>query len=128
MKKSIEIVAIEKVAGDVFTKVEWKEDGETRQETISIETLIDLAKKGIEIGYDVENEELENAIAETGIEYAEIDSPLSDDEEGFDVYLHEAIIEDGEVVIDIEGNLLKRYKTEKGAVKFANQITKIVLK
>jgi len=127
MKKLAEIKAVETIGKDVFFKVEWKEEGESRTETISLETLIELARKRIEFVYDVDNEELEVQIADAGIEYVEIESPLSDDEEGYYVYLHEAKVEDGEVIINFEGVHMQSYKTYRGAMNYSKQVTKIVV-
>lgn len=119
MKQQVEIIAIEGVK--VVTV--FKENGEEFQQVTNFEALNLMLQNGIiELSYDSENEELENEIQNAPLGYVEVAEPLSEDEEGFEVYKHEAIVEDGEVKIDFEGQYLKTYKTMKGAQKFANSL------
>lgn len=121
--KTIEIVKVEQISEDFFFTVKWNGG----QETIALETLLELSGKNVEIVYDEENEDLEQAIENADLTYVEIASPLSADEEGYEVYLHETKVRYGEVRIDTAGQFIKEYKTYKGAMNFAKKQSDFVL-
>jgi hypothetical protein len=125
MKNTYKIIGYHETCGDKFFNIAITDkDGDTHTDIFSEITLMKFAKalnrKRATFEIDEENEELVNELSQLAyIEIAEeVDSETEKDV--YDVYLHKFIAEDI-LECDGEGEYLKTYKTEKGAMNFAKK-------
>jgi len=114
MGKLIVITKVEEIAEDKFVTVEFTKDGEFASEIISLETLYELVRNGVEVEVA---EELAEEFEMIDLTYIEV----AIEDEYVDVYLHQIYIEATDFTYNAEGGLVKTYKREKSAVKFAKE-------
>ena len=78
-----------------------------------------MERKNAKFEIDEENEELVNELSQ--LAYIEISEEEEDEKEVFDVYIHKFIADEDVLDFNLEGEFLKTYKTEKGAMNFAKK-------
>lgn len=83
--------------------------------------IINSVLNGDVVRYNEEDEKLVDLLKHTTIKYISVEVNADNSGE-HDVYEHVAIIQDGEIKMNIEGNHIKTYKREIAAIKFAESL------
>ena len=122
MKNTFKIIGYDEFCGDkFFTVAITDQEGLTHTDRFCEVTLIKFAKamerKNAKFEIDEENEELVNELSQ--LAYIEISEEEEDEKEVFDIYIHKFIADEDVLDFNLEGEFLKTYKTEKGAMNFA---------
>jgi hypothetical protein len=130
MKNTFKIIGFDEFCGDkFFTVAITNQDGDTHTDRFCEITLMKFAKamerKNAKFEIDEENEELVNELSQ--LSYMEIAEEEEDGKEIFDVYVHKFIADEDVLEIDIEGEYIKSYKSEKAARNFAAKQRYIIL-
>jgi hypothetical protein len=123
MKNTYKIIDWSETCGDkFFTIAITDKDGDTHTDIFSEITLMNFARKMKgNFEFDEENEELVNELSQLAyIEIAE-ETDSETEKDVYDVYLHKFIADEDVLECDGEGEYLKTYKTEKGAMNFAKK-------
>ena len=124
MKNTFKIIGYDEFCGDkFFTVAITNQEGDTHTDRFCEVTLMKFAKamerKNAKFEIDEENEELVNELSQ--LAYIEISEEEEDEKEVFDVYIHKFIADEDVLDFNLEGEFLKTYKTEKGAMNFAKK-------
>lgn len=124
MKNTFKIIGYDEFCGDkFFTVAITDQEGLTHTDRFCEVTLIKFAKamerKNAKFEIDEENEELVNELSQ--LAYIEISEEEEDEKEVFDIYIHKFIADEDVLDFNLEGEFLKTYKTEKGAMNFAKK-------
>ena len=126
MKNTFKIIGFDEFCGDkFFTVAITNQDGDTHTDRFSEVTLMKFAqameRKNASFEIDEENEELVNELSQLAyIEIAE-ETDSETEKDVYDVYLHKFIADEDVLDYNLEGEYLKTYKTEKGAINFAKK-------
>ena len=123
MKNTFKIIGFDEFCGDkFFTVAITNKEGETHTDRFSEVTLLKFAqamvRKNANFEIDETNEELVNELSQ--LAYIEVAEEEEDGKEVFDIYLHK-FTADEILEANIEGEYLKTFKTEKGAINFAKK-------
>ena len=78
-----------------------------------------MERKNANFEIDETNEELVNELSQ--LAFIEITEEEEDEKEVFDIYIHKFIADEDILEYSVEGEFLKTYKTEKGAINFAKK-------
>lgn len=121
-KSTAYIHRVDVIAGDVFYKVEINHKGEVQFETLCAESMQELIRRNdMEVSYN-EEFETEDFTIEQMLDQDNMSLVEIDEQEGeYDVYFHKVTVKYGEVEYDAEGEFIRTYKTEKGAVNRAKK-------
>jgi hypothetical protein len=125
MKNTYKIIGYHETCGDKFFNIAITDkDGDTHTDIFSEITLMKFAqameRKNASFEIDGENEELVNELSQLAyIEVAE-ETDSETEKDVYDVYIHK-FTADEVLEYSIEGEYLKTFKTEKGAMNFAKK-------
>jgi hypothetical protein len=126
MKNTFKIIGFDEVCGDkFFTVAITDQEGDTHTDRFSEVTLMKFAhameRKNASFEIDEENEELVNVLSQLAfIEIAE-EYDEEDEKDVYDVYIHKFSADCDILEYSVEGEYLKTFKTEKGAMNFAKK-------
>ena len=122
---NIHVLNIIEIEAQDFYTVEITEGldvAETFTQTWGRQQLQDfISDDNIEVTYEEENEDLEDALKLLQVGYVEVDVNADGSGE-HDVYMHKVSFCSGEVSLDIHGKHIKTYKREKSAINFAESL------
>ena len=124
MKNTFKIIGFDEFCGDkFFTVAITDKEGLTHTDRFCEATLINFARamerKNANFEIDETNEELVNELSQ--LAFIEITEEEEDEKEVFDIYIHKFIADEDILEYSVEGEFLKTYKTEKGAINFAKK-------
>lgn len=112
------ILKITTTQEEVIVTIELKkEDGTVKVLEVYMEELTTWIANGLEVSYE-ETEEVEEALRYMNCKYISVDTEADGSKE-YDVYVHKAVVYNGEIKMDVVGEFIKSYKREKSAMKFA---------
>lgn len=128
---NITITSTYTLGTDTFFTIEWRDGQDFRSEEVCSETLQELIinRNDLEFAFDEEFEgengitleqALENTIAD---KYATV---TIEDDGQYDVYLHEIKLYGGDIEINVEGDYVNSFKTEKVAMNKAKKIATVI--
>jgi hypothetical protein len=126
MKNTFKIIGFDEFCGDkFFTVAITNQDGDTHTDRFSEVTLMKFAqameRKNASFEIDEENEELVNELDQLAyIEVAE-ETDSETEKDVYDIYIHKFKADCDILEYSVEGEYIKTFKTEKGAMNFAKK-------
>lgn len=128
---NITITNVTELGGDFFFTIEWTDKGDFRSEEVCSETLQELLiyREDLEFSFDEEFEGEDGITIKQAIENNIVDGYATvaiEDDGQYDVYHHEIKVYGGDIEVNIEGEYIGSYKTEKAAMNKAKKIAAVV--
>ena len=115
------VVAVKFTEDEILATFELrKKDGSVKILTMEIDDLSGCIAGGLQVTYE-ETDEIVEALKLMSCGYVSVEIDADGSSE-HDVYLHKAIVADGEIKMDVSGEYLKSYKRKDYAIKYANRL------